>query len=346
MLYDPRLLLSVTSLGLAQITFAAIAGGTPQLLTGTYECFEIPHTPNQWEGPRTLEFRKNGEMIYFMFPTVVVMRRGQPYPVFTTGSSSWQLVEEDSEKYVLGIIAGNEMSIARRRKTDDIDVLEIEHPSAAGPFVTKWRRVGDASEPFLLKKKPEGQAQDSVADGVASMLKRIRLLRGHVQVGYAAFCRYDGRIDELQVIGDVRTLDDEERNMLIDLLSAEDTWYLRTPDQNLRGMVGFSLDPADFKIILGGSETVLVLRIASSSGQIGLTLNDEHIKLPMIRTLPFETLRTSFDRWFPDWENITRRNYVSWRQRHEPSGSRDKPNRAPEPTPGAVTPRASSPTPK
>jgi hypothetical protein len=340
-----RLCLLLASLRLVPAPFGA-ESRSEHPLKGSYLCVETPETPNQWAGSGTLEIQEEGVMTYFMFPTAVVVRHGQPHPMFATGSGSWQRLDGEDGDYSLAIITGTEMSIARRRNREGEDLLEIEHPSTAGRFITRWKRTGDASEPFPRGKVSQEQKQRSATDVASNALEELRQLRGQVQVGYAAFCRYERKIHELQVIGEVRTLDEEERKVLSDLLTAEGTWYLRTPDQNLSGGRSFSMDPDDFKFVLVGKEMVFMLRVASGSRQVQAMLNGKPVALPNIRSFAFEMLRTYFDRWFPGWENVTRKNYSEWLSEIHRRGHGEAPNKSVQPTPGSVMPRASAGTSK
>ncbi len=69
--------------------------------------------------------------------------------------------------------------------------------------------------------------------------------------GDVAFCR-SSEVDELQVVGEPHRLSPAEADKLAAFLSAEDTWYERMPNGDLKGGSSFCVPVWDFKFQLSG----------------------------------------------------------------------------------------------
>ncbi len=143
--------------------------------------------------------------------------------------------------------------------------------------------------------------------------------------GQVAFCR-SSELDELQVIGAPHRLTPEEADRLAAFLSAEDTWYERMPNGDLRSASSFCLPVWDFKFQLQGydGKPVISMRLCSSCRQVAAMTDYTRIETPNIRPQKVEALFGMLDGWFPGWRTRTKQNRLEWSKRPQPEG-RKKP---------------------
>lgn len=148
---------------------------------------------------------------------------------------------------------------------------------------------------------------------------------GKVVQGYVAFCR-STEVDELQVVGEPHRLSPAEMDKLTAFLSAEDTWYERMPDGDLKGGSSFCLPVWDFKFQLSGynGEPLISMRLCSTCRQVWVMANYKWVTLPNLRPQKVEALYGMLDGWFPDWRSRTKENRREWLKRPKPE-ERKKP---------------------
>lgn len=143
--------------------------------------------------------------------------------------------------------------------------------------------------------------------------------------GHVAFCR-STEVDELQVIGEPHRLTPEEADKLAAFLSAEDTWYERMPNGELKSGNSFCVPVWDFKFQLYGynGEPIISMRLCSSCRQVMAMADYKWIETPNLRPQKVEVLFAMLDKWFPDWRTRTKQNRAEWSKRPKPE-QRKKP---------------------
>jgi hypothetical protein len=127
--------------------------------------------------------------------------------------------------------------------------------------------------------------------------------------GRIAFCK-ESTVDELQVIGEPRTLSKGEAQKLGGLFGAESSYLKRMPDGSYRGSVAMCIPYWNFKIILHEpvKGTFVTIRFCTSCRQVALKLDGEWIKLDNVQDAGFQEMTKLFDDWFPGWKKISENN--------------------------------------
>lgn len=173
--------------------------------------------------------------------------------------------------------------------------------------------------PFLVLVVAAFVARSSAAEYVSPEVF-AKVVQGSV-----AFCR-STEVDELQVIGEPHRLTPEEADKLAAFLGAEDTWYERMPNGDLKSGNSFCLPVWDFKFQLSGynGEPVISMRLCSSCRQVMAMADYKWVETPTLRPQRVEALFEMLDKWFPDWRTRTKRNREEWSKRSKPE-QRKKP---------------------
>lgn len=166
---------------------------------------------------------------------------------------------------------------------------------------------------FLVLSVAAFAARASAAEYVSHEVF-AKVVQGHV-----AFCR-STEVDELQVIGEPHRLTPEDADKLAAFLSAEDTWYERMPNGDLRSASSFCQPVWDFKFQLSGynGEPVISMRLCSSCRQVAAMTDYKWIETPLLRPQKVEVLFAMLDKWFPDWRTRTKQNRQEWLKRPKP----------------------------